>query len=126
MYQKIASVHTADDEDEVIDELLDRFGDVPRQTVNLVKISHIRYLAELMAVAEIRQDKNKVTLTFAAENPLSGFALANAAQRYGQRLFIHGGRQPLLRLTVDERKNLEETLALLELLAENRKGAGRS
>ena len=126
MYQKIASVHSADDEDEVIDELLDRFGDVPRQTVNLVKISHIRYLAELMAVAEIRQDKNKVTLTFAAENPLSGFALANAAQQYGQRLFIHGGRQPLLRLTVDERKNLEETLALLELLAENRKGAGRS
>ena len=126
MYQKIASVHSADDEDEVIDELLDRFGDVPRQTVNLVKISHIRYLAELMAVAEIRQDKNKVTLTFAAENPLSGFALANAAQQYGQRLFIHGGRQPLLRLTVDERKNLEETLALLELLAENRKGASRS
>ena len=123
MYQKIASVHSADDEDEVIDELLDRFGDVPRQTVNLVKISHIRYLAELMAVAEIRQDKNKVTLTFAAENPLSGFALANAAQQYGQRLFIHGGQQPLLRLTVDERKNLEETLALLELLAENRKGA---
>ncbi len=126
MYQKIASVHSADDEDEVIDELLDRFGDVPRQTVNLVKISHIRYLAELMAVAEIRQDKNKVTLTFAAENPLSGFALANAAQQYGQRLFIHGGQQPLLRLTVDERKNLEETLALLELLAENRKGASRS
>lgn len=126
MYQKIASVHSADDEDEVIDELLDRFGDVPRQTVNLVKISHIRYLAELMAVAEIRQDKNKVTLTFAAENPLSGFALANAAQQYGQRLFIHGGQQPLLRLTVDERKNLEETLALLELLAENRKGAGQS
>ena len=77
MYKKIASVRTWDDEDEVIDELLDRFGDVPWQTINLVKISHIRYLAELMSITEIKQDKNKVTLSFAPENPLSGYALAN-------------------------------------------------
>ena len=121
MYKKIASVRTWDDEDEVIDELLDRFGDVPWQTINLVKISHIRYLAELMSITEIKQDKNKVTLSFAPENPLSGYALANAAEKYGPKLFIHGGQQPFIRLTVDEKKNLDETLYLLDTLAENRK-----
>ena len=121
MYKKIASVRSYDDEDEIIDELLDRFGDVPQPAVNLVKISHIRYLAELMSVAEIKQDKNKVTLNFSPENPLSGYALVNATEKFGPKLFIHGGKQPFIRLTIDEKKNLEETLGLLSLLADNRK-----
>ncbi|MFR0902409.1 MAG: TRCF domain-containing protein [Anaerovoracaceae bacterium] len=104
MYKKIASVRSYDDEDEIIDELLDRFGDVPQPAVNLVKISHIRYLAELMSVAEIKQDKNKVTLNFSPENPLSGYALVNATEKFGPKLFIHGGKQPFIRLTIDERK----------------------
>lgn len=121
MYKKIASVRTFDDEDEIIDELLDRFGDVPDAAVNLVKISHIRYLAELMSVTDIKQDKNKVVLNFAPENPLSGYALANATESFGPKLFIHGGKQPFIRLTVDEKRNLQETLRLLALLCENRK-----
>lgn len=121
MYKKIASVQTRDDEDEIIDELLDRFGDVPKSTINLIKISHIRYLAGLLAVSEVRQNGNKVTLNFGEKNPLSGYALFNATEKFGQRLFIHGGTQPFIRLTVNEKKNLDETLTLLELLAENRK-----
>ena len=74
-----------------------------------------------MSITEIKQDKNKVTLSFAPENPLSGYALANAAEKYGPKLFIHGGQQPFIRLTVDEKKNLDETLYLLDTLAENRK-----
>ena len=121
MYKKIASIRTFDDEDEIIDELLDRFGDVPDAAVNLVKISHIRYLAELMSVTDIKQDKNKVVLNFAPENPLSGYALANATESFGPKLFIHGGKQPFIRLTVDEKRNLQDTLRLLALLCENRK-----
>lgn len=126
MYKKIASVRNYDDEDEIIDELLDRFGDVPQTAVNLVKISHIRYLSELMSVTEIKQDKNKVTLNFSPENPLSGYALLNATEKFGPKLFIHGGKQPFIRLTIDERKNIEETLGLLSLLADNRKGKSHS
>ena len=74
-----------------------------------------------MSVAEIKQDKNKVTLNFSPENPLSGYALVNATEKFGPKLFIHGGKQPFIRLTIDEKKNLEETLGLLSLLADNRK-----
>lgn len=121
MYKKIASVRTRDDEDEIIDELLDRFGDVPQPTINLIKIAHIRYLAEELSIKEIKQDKNKVVFNFNPENPLSGFALLNATEKFGPRLFIHGGKLPFVRLTIDEKKNLEETLTLLEVFAENKK-----
>ena len=121
MYKKIASIRTSDDEDEILDELLDRFGDVPAPCINLIKISHIRYLADLLAITELKQVGNKVVLNFSAENPLSGFALLNATERFGQKLFIHGGKQPFLRLSINEKKNLDETLELLQVLAENRK-----
>ena len=121
MYKRIASIHTRDDEDEIMDELLDRFGDIPRATENLIKISHIRYLAEVLAIKEIKQDGNKVILYFDAKNPLSGFALLNATEKFGPKLFIHGGQKPFVRLTINEKKNLEETLVLLEVLAENKR-----
>ncbi|MDD6881465.1 MAG: transcription-repair coupling factor [Firmicutes bacterium] len=121
MYKKIASIRTTDDEDEILDELLDRFGDVPAPCINLIKISHIRYLADLLAITELKQVGNKVVLNFSSENPLSGFALLNATERFGQKLFIHGGKQPFLRLSINEKKNLDETLELLQVLAENRK-----
>lgn len=121
MYKKIASIRTSDDEDEILDELLDRFGDVPAPCINLIKISHIGYLADLLAITELKQVGNKVVLNFSAENPLSGFALLNATERFGQKLFIHGGKQPFLRLSINEKKNLDETLELLQVLAENRK-----
>ena len=121
MYKRIATIHTRDDEDEIVDELLDRFGDVPRSTMNLIKISHIRYLAEVLAIKDIKQDGNKVMLYFDAKNPLSGFALLNATEKFGPKLFIHGGQKPFVRLTINEKKNLEETLELLEVLAENKK-----
>lgn len=121
MYKKIASIRTSDDEDEILDELLDRFGDVPAPCINLIKISHIRYLADLLAITELKQVGNKVVLNFSTENPLSGFALLNATERFGQKLFIHGGKQPFLRLSINEKKNLDETLELLQVLAENRK-----
>ena len=121
MYKKIAAIRNEDDEDEIIDELIDRFGDIPQSTVNLIKISHIRYLAEELSLTELRQDKNKIILNFAEENPLSGYALVNATAKFGPKLFIHGGKQPFIRLTIDEKKNLEETLALLKVLADNKK-----
>lgn len=123
MYKKIAAVRSRDDEDEIIDELIDRFGDVPQSAVNLVKISHIRYLAELLAITEIHQQGNKVIFKFAEKNGLSGYALMNATEKYGRGLFIHGGKEPFVRLSVEPRKCAEETLVFLELLAENRKTA---
>ena len=147
MYKKISGVHTYDDEDEIIDELLDRFGDVPRETVNLVKLSHIRYLAEEMSVTRINQVKDeklpggrkpaaalkpagtdnvKLVFDFAAKNPLSGYALFNLTEKFGQRVFIHGGTEPFIRLTAARRSMLDDCIEMLEVLREGRKGANMS
>ena len=45
MYKKIATAASAADEEEIIDELIDRFGEIPRDTMNLITISRIRSMA---------------------------------------------------------------------------------
>ena len=149
MYKKIASVRTYEDEDEILDELLDRFGDVPQPAVNLVRIAHARYLAETLSVTRIYQEKTETapggrartpkTLTcrpaaqetmrmvfqFAETNPLSGYALFNLTERFGQKVFVHGGVEPFIRLSTDRKNLMKDVLSLLELLNESKKSASR-
>jgi transcription-repair coupling factor (superfamily II helicase) len=123
MYKKIATIRNYDDEDEIIDELLDRFGDVPREVVNLVKISHIRYLAGSLSVTRIYQQNGKIVFQFGKKNPLSGFALMNLTATYGPRVFIHGGVEPFIRLVADPKNPLDNVIRLLETIDADKKSA---
>ncbi len=123
MYKKIATIRNTDDEDELIDEMLDRFGDVPQEVINLVKISHIRYLAGNLSVTRVYLQNGKLVFQFGQKNPLSGFALMNVTAKYGQKVFIHGGIEPFIRLTCDRKKMLNEAIALLETIDADKKSA---
>ena len=53
MYQKISDIKTQEDSLEVVDELLDRFGDIPKETENLIKIVEIRNKARELGITRI-------------------------------------------------------------------------
>lgn len=53
MYQKISDIKTPEESMEVIDELLDRFGDIPKETENLIKIVEIRNKARELGITRI-------------------------------------------------------------------------
>lgn len=126
MYKKIASVSNADDEEEIIDELIDRFGEIPRDTMNLIAVSRIRSLAERLCITRIHEEGSKVVFHFARENSLSPAALADLSAKYGMRIFIHGGIKPFLRFTPGSKRRLSEILEFLELAdkARGTKAAG--
>lgn len=123
MYKKIAGVRTEADEDEIIDELMDRFGDVPRETLNLIRISRIRSLAEDLSVTRIHEQQGKVIVTFAEKNPLNGYALMNVNDAFGQKAFVHGGKEPFIRLTVKPADKLRDTVKLLQILEDQKSSA---
>ncbi len=138
MYKKIASVQTYDDEDEIIDEMIDRFGDVPFETINLIKVSHARYLAGELGITRIHKEDSqivpanklkskdnaivKLVFDFGQKNSLSGFALFNISEKFGKKVFVHAGSSPFVRLTTDRTHMLGDSLELLEILNESKKG----
>ncbi len=115
MYKKIAAVSSDSDEEEIIDELIDRFGEIPRDTMNLIKVSRIRSLAEKLCITRIHEEGRKVIFHFAQENGLSARALAALSAKYGMRLFIHGGVKPFVRFAPEYKKRLEQILEFLKV-----------
>ncbi len=117
MYKKIATVVTDADEEEIIDELLDRFGDIPKDTMNLIKVSRIRSMAEKMCITRIHEEGNKVIFNFAQDNGLKPQSLAAVAAEYGPRVFIHGGVKPFLRFMPEGKDRLSAVLQFLQVAA---------
>ena len=114
MYKKIAAVESKQDQEDILDELMDRFGDIPQETINLIKISRIRALAETLCITRIHEEISKVILEFAANNPLKAEMLGNLVGKYGQRVFIHGGVKPFIKYSLKGQGKLDEVAELLE------------
>lgn len=53
MYQKIADINNNEEIIDLIDELLDRYGDIPKETDNLLKIVEIRNLSRKLGINKI-------------------------------------------------------------------------
>ncbi len=110
MYKKIAMMETDEDEAEIVDELLDRFGDIPKETMNLIKISKIRAMAGKLGISEILQQGYKVIFRLWESTKLTQSVMASLIGTYGERMMLNGGKEPFMRLTV----NKEEPLAAIE------------
>ena len=60
MYKKIASAKTREEIDEIRDELLDRYGNIPTETENLCEIAFIRSKCAECGIVKIEQIENKL------------------------------------------------------------------
>ena len=47
------------------------------------------------------QETMRMVFQFVETNPLSGYALFNLTERFGQKVFVHGGVEPFIRLSTD-------------------------
>lgn len=66
-YRKIAMIKTEQDSLDVTDELIDRYGDVPKSVYGLVQVALLRQMAEKAGIDEIVQSGNN--LLFYTEKP---------------------------------------------------------
>lgn len=91
IYRRIADIHTEDDADDVVDELIDRFGDVPESVLGLVKIALLRGKAIKQDVYEIGSKGDRLLLYI---DKLDMEKISKAAPHFKGRLVISsaGGR----------------------------------
>ena len=62
IYRKIADIRNRDDASDVIDELLDRFGDLPKSVMGLIDVALVRNMAALDGIREIKQEGSAIQL----------------------------------------------------------------
>ena len=55
MYKRIAAIRNQNDAADVIDELIDRFGDPPTSVMGLIEVATLRNMASHLGITDIRQ-----------------------------------------------------------------------
>ncbi|MBR4225080.1 MAG: transcription-repair coupling factor, partial [Oscillospiraceae bacterium] len=59
-YRRIAGICTAEESSDLIDELIDRYGDPPKAILGLINVSLIRNMASKAGVTEISQREDRI------------------------------------------------------------------
>ncbi|MBQ7974807.1 MAG: transcription-repair coupling factor [Clostridia bacterium] len=65
MYKKISHIENEDDEFEIEDEMIDRFGDIPRAAQNVILVALLKAKAKTAGISDISQKGEYLNITFA-------------------------------------------------------------
>ena len=104
------------DADDLTDELLDRFGDLPRSVENLFKVALLRAQAQKLFCESIKEQKGKVTFVFTS---VSHEALLLLSPVYASRLSLSFSGKCGVTLILKEKENvLTQCIDLLHHLKE--------
>ena len=121
LYRRIAKIRTEEDADDVVDELIDRFGDPPRPVNNLISVALLRGKAAQCGISEISQKGMALNFTL-AEFDLERISRLCGNERYKGKLLFSAGEKPYLSLKV---KKGDDVLKLGERLVSDYDTTGK-
>lgn len=93
MYTKIASIEGKNDYEEMREELLDRFGNIPRCADYLLRISLIKAKARKLYITEIKGKAGKLTVIMLPTAPVKTEKLTGFMQEYGKQIRFLSGKE---------------------------------
>ena len=99
IYKKISSIGGIEDYRDLIDELIDRFGDVPREVENLLDISYIRALASKNGIHNIGQKAEDLIMEFSLDqkHTIDAELVQYLSEEYGRRLSFDLSKNPSIK-----------------------------
>ncbi len=86
IYKRIAGIENVKERDDMRDELLDRFGEIPKSVDNLLRIALIRVAAHRLFMTEIRGKNEKITFNLRADAGLDPAKIPPLLKKYGKAL----------------------------------------
>lgn len=113
VYKKIATVEDLEDYRELIDELIDRFGDIPIEVENLMDISYIKSLASKNNINNISEVRGDIKLELVNTDSLSINLIDDLNTTYGRRISFDLSSTPYINFKPRE-DLLKELIALNE------------
>ncbi len=126
MYRRIAAIDDSTHHRDVLDELLDRYGDLPAQVQTLADIALTRALASRFAFKRVYTQRDALILVCDEDNPaaLASVSLLMSIPAYSGRLLFNAGSRPYIQVRqgatdgAAAARNARELLSHVEARAE--------
>lgn len=109
MYKRIAAIETDADADDVRDELLDRFGEYPKETKALINIALIKRKCEKIGIVKIEERASKLAV-YPKEAPTKEIAVSFAS-KFAGRVLISMGKEPCFNIKLKGGEDVSNVLA---------------
>ena len=98
-YKRIAGIESQQDYDDMLEELLDRFGEMPRAVLNLLAIAKLKALCHQAYVTEIKQLGKEVRITLYEKARLNPSGIPELMKKYRRGLTFKAEQEPKFILT---------------------------
>lgn len=114
LYRRIAAIRTNDDASDLMDEMIDRYGEPPKSVLALLDVALLRAAAAKAGVSDITQKKDALRFTLAVFRP-EALVQVCGLTKYKFRLTLSAGETPMLTLKLKPGADVLETaLELVE------------
>lgn len=120
IYKRIAGISSQSESEDMKEELLDRFGEIPRSVENLLRIALIRQQAHKLYLSEVQGKNEQLSFTFLQNASVNTLQIPELLKSYGRKLTFHAKGDPYLRYSYKKcgfaEKDGEMLLSLTEKL----------
>jgi len=106
MYKRIKAMESEKDYDDLVDELIDRFGNLPIEAERLMRIARMKVWAKQANVESIKEKQNQLTIKLSetGTKKTNGAMLVEASLAFGRAVGFQMTSQQQLLVTIDEKK----------------------
>jgi transcription-repair coupling factor (superfamily II helicase) len=108
LYRRMALVRTESEADDLMDEIIDRFGDPPSSVSALLQVALLRGEAETAGITDISQKGGMLRFTL-GEFDMEKVSAMYAQPEYKGRLKVEAGKKPCVSLNLRSGKRVVET-----------------
>jgi transcription-repair coupling factor (superfamily II helicase) len=122
VYKKIASVGSKAAREDLLEELIDRFGDPARPVMNLIEIAHLKNLCQQMGIDLVTARGGGIVMRFSQAADVDVMKLFEALKPYEKLVRLQAGKESAL-VYQDGRKPVEEQLPGAVMMMENVAGS---
>ena len=127
VYKRIAGIETQEEYEDMQDELIDRFGEMPRQVENLLKIVLIKATAHEAYITEITGNKTKLKFTMHPTAPIETEKIPEILSKYNRRLKLIPDKTPYFEyIPMKPAKDADELMENMRKVIEDIRSLKRS
>ena len=99
IYQDIANARTEEDVQNIIDEIIDRYGEMPIEVNNLLEIARIKNLFRKANILKLQQKQMGLIIYY---EMLSDEAITNIIKNYRNKVSFSPGEKPYITLKIEK------------------------
>ena len=104
IYQDIANCRKETDIADVIDEIIDRYGNMPKEVENLIEIARIKNIARPRHIVKIQEKQMGIVFTFSEDIIIEAETISKLLKQYKNKIHFSAIGKPYITLKIENNK----------------------